>query len=490
MTGPSPAPTQAEAHPPTAEPDRLPRRLGAPGLAIIILAFNAPIAAMAGFQQLVIGFGNGIGSPVAFLAAGVVLLLFAVGFIAMSRYIPRPGAFYSYIAAGLGKATGLGGAFLATVAYILLTAGVYPYMGLIAVDLMNRLFGTSPPWQVWAFIFLVIITGLGLLRIDVSTKVLGILVLFEIFAVGLWQAVVFIKGGPEGYSLESFSPPVFLEGTAGTLGFAVLFAMLTMIGIEGAACFRNEARDPDRSVRRATLGAIGFLMVFYALGTWVYIIAEGPSRVVDSALTDPVGTFFNGVQSFLGGFIANAVAVVLVTSQMAAMVAGQGAASRYLYSLSKDRIYPAPLSRVHPRLQSPYIAVLTVGGVGVLILAGILALQLDAVQAYAALSGIAIYFLLPLFMATCAAVIVYFRRHPEHKMGVWGATIAPALAFIALGALFVLTSLNLEYLVGTPEVGSVAVVAVVVTAAAGVILGLRYKKTRPSVYESIGTQEL
>jgi amino acid transporter len=456
-----------------------------PALVLIVVAFNAPIATMAGFAQLAVGFGNGIGAPVSFLVAGLILLLFSVGFVGMSRYIKNPGAFYRFIIEGMGKAAGLGGAFLASAAYILLAAGSYVYMGLVAVDLNQRLLGTSLPWQVWTLIFVVIITVLGLLRVDLSVKVLGTLVCFEVVLVAAYELIVMIKGGPEGYSPSSWTPHAFLSGT---VGLGILFAMLCMIGIEAAACFRDETRNPDKAVGRATYTSIAFMAVFYGIGVWAYIITQGASHAVASATTDPVGSFLTSVQVYLGNVFVNVVAIILVTSQVAATNAIQGAASRYLFNLGRDRVLPWRLARVHPRLQSPYVAVLTVTAICVVILAVVFLFHVDAVAAVGGITGMGIYFLLPLLIATSAAVVIFYRKHPELSPGLWTSTVAPVLALIGLAFVFILTSFNMTVLIANPPLDRIAQVGVVAVAVGGILLALRYKKTRPEVYESIGNQ--
>lgn len=462
----------------------LPRRLGVPALILLIVAFNAPIAAMAGFQQLAIAFGNRLGAPVAFLAAGAVLLLFAVGFVGMSRYSKNPGAYYRYIVDGLGKPPGLAGAFLATVAYTVMTAGAYVYLGLIFVDMTKRLFGEPVlNWQFWTILALVLITILGLLRIDLSMKVLGILVLVECVVVALWEFVVFLRGGPEGYATSSFAPSEFFSGS---VGLGVLFAMLTMVGLEAAACFRDETRNPDKSVGRATYLGIGFLAVFYALGSWAYIITQGPSHAVANALGDPVGSFFNSVDGYLGGFFVHLVTVILVTSQIAAINASQGAASRYLFALGRDGVLSRRFARVHPRLESPYVAVLAVSVTSLVIVVATFLTGIDAVSAYAALTGAGIYFLLPLLTATSIAVIVFFRRNPELSPGPLVAIAAPAISAVALVVLFVLTTQNLRILAVTRTGAVTAEIGMAVVAVAGVLLALRYRRSRPEVYDRIG----
>ncbi len=462
----------------------LPRRLGVLGLAFLLVAFNAPIAAMAGFQQLSIGFGNGSGAPSAFLIAGAVLLIFSVGFVGMSKYTPNPGAYYRYVVDGMGRSAGLAGAFLATVAYIALLPGSVIYLGLVLVDTNTRLFGTPVfSWQTWAVISMVVVTVIGLLRVDVSMKVLGSLVLVECVVVAVWELAIFAKGGPEGYSTASFSGSEILSGS---LGLAVLFAMLTMIGIETPAAFRAEARDPDTSVRRATYLGIGFLAVFYALGSWVYIISQGPSKVVDEALNDPVGSFMNSIEAYIGSYFVHITTIVLVTSQLAATNAGLGIASRYVHALSRDHVFPHRLAKVHRRLESPYLSVLAVVGIGAVAVALAIVSGIDAVPAYAAMTGAGIYFLLPLLAMTSISVIIFFRRNPQLNPGPWVSLVAPGLSAVAIIALFILVTPKLDILTGSTAGAIVAMIGVVVVPAIGVALAVFFKRRRPDVYNHIG----
>ena len=467
-------------------PTALPRRLGVASLVLIIIAFNAPIAVMAGFAQLAVGFGNGVGAPLDFPVAGLILLLFSVGFVGMSRYIKDPGAFYQYIVAGFGRPLGLAGAFLATAAYILMTAGSYIYLGVIAVGTTTRLVGpTGMSWQLWSLVFLVLVTAIGLARVDLSIKFLGKLVCLEIALVGLWQLAVLWRGGPEGYLPQAFTPAAF---GSGSVALGILFAMLCMIGIEAGACYSGETREPETMVGKATIISIVFMALFYGSGTWLYVVTQGASRAVANASADPVGSFFSSVQHYLGDVILNLFSVALVTSQVAASNAVQGSAARYLFALGRDRVLPATLGSVHPRLESPHVAVLLVAAVSLVVLGVAVILRLDPVTTYAGLTGVGIYFLIPLLIATSGSVIAFYRRHAELDASPWLRVVAPALSGVALSVLFVLTSLNLKVLVVTTGSVVAALLAVVLVPASGLLLAFHYRRRRPAIYELIGNQ--
>jgi amino acid transporter len=104
---------------------------------------------MAGIAPLAIMIG-GIGAPAGYLIAGAILTVFAVAFTAMSKYIRNAGAFYSYIARGLGKPAGLGAAALAMFSYNAIQIGLYGAFGYFAAATASDLTGVNLPWWTWA----------------------------------------------------------------------------------------------------------------------------------------------------------------------------------------------------------------------------------------------------------------------------------------------------------------------------------------------------
>ena len=463
----------------------LPRSLNALSLAFIFIAFNAPLAVLAGFLQPVIAFGNGIGAPVAFLITGALLLLFQVGTLAMARHMKSPGCFYCYVAEGIGKPPGLVGSILATIAYVFFAVTGFVFLGLVTVGMLEQLFGTSVfPWQVWGFVGIAVVAVLNLLRVDLSARFVAICVALEIVVVAVYEAVVFTRGGPEGYSTSSFSP---LEVFSGNPGIAVLFAFNTMIGIEAMAAFREEVKDPDRTIPRASYMAIAFTGIFFALAAWAYIIAIGPSNAAEAARTAPVESVLGTFETYLGNFVPSVVAVLLVTSQLAASNSVQGAGIRYLYALGHDHVLPGALGRVHRRLGSPWIAVLVSIALSLLIYIALQIASDDVVLIYGTLAGFGTLCLLPLFLGTQVAVIMYFRRNPN-KENAWKAVLAPVLAILGIGTVMIAALLNLDAIFGSDFLGLMFSIALIVVIVASLLLALWLRRSKPEVYQRIGRQ--
>lgn len=463
-------------------------RMGVIELALTVLAFAAPLASVVGVLPLVISFG-GAGAPLAFVAATAILLLFSVGYTTMSRYLPNPGAFYAYISAGLNKTLGLAASFLAVLGYLMIGLGITLFFGIVSRDLVATTFhGPALPWW-WYSLALVAIVGVfGYFRIDLSARVLSVVMAVEIAIVLIFDAAVAGKGGPEGRSLAPFSWGALNHGA---IGVAVLFAVITFIGFEATAIFREESKDPRRTIPRATYLSVVFIGVFYILTTWLIVLAYGTTKAPGVAAAAAPSMFADAANTFLGTWARDAISILVVTSAFAAVLSCQNIISRYGYSLGVDKALPTALGRVHPRHGSPYVSSLALSGilvVGVLGFAGT-----DPATSYAWLAGAGGFPLLMLMFLTSVAVLVFFRRSRAHinDSTHWHTLIAPALAVLGLGAALYFSLTNFVVLTGGD--GDIAIVLQVViwgVFLAGVTLALVYRSTRPEVYSRIGRQTI
>src|SRR5690606_15782233 len=77
-------------------------RLGVVGIVFFVVAAAAPLLGMTGAVPVAIVAGNGAAVPGAYLAVGIVLILFSVGYSAMALKVTNAGAFFAYVGRGLG----------------------------------------------------------------------------------------------------------------------------------------------------------------------------------------------------------------------------------------------------------------------------------------------------------------------------------------------------------------------------------------------------
>src|SRR4051794_2127006 len=174
MTAVSERPTSADHSASSLRPDSI----GTVGVMATVISAAAPLTVMAGVAPIALAIG-GIGVPGAYLLAGVVLAVFAIGFTAMAATIRRTGGFFVYIGHAFGGTAGFAAAVLAIVSYNLLQIGVYGLFGLQTRAALDDLFGVTAPWWLISSVAVGLVFVLGALGIDVGTKVLAVLITLE-----------------------------------------------------------------------------------------------------------------------------------------------------------------------------------------------------------------------------------------------------------------------------------------------------------------------
>ena len=149
------------------------RRLrGAGALTFFTVSASAPMTVLAGGIMATFAVTGSKGVPLSFPILALALALFTVGYAAMSRYVSNAGAFYAYLAQGLGRAWGVSASAVALVAYNTIQIGLYGLFGVLMQGLFEGQLGLwSWPWWLWALVGWVLVGILGMLRVDLNASV-------------------------------------------------------------------------------------------------------------------------------------------------------------------------------------------------------------------------------------------------------------------------------------------------------------------------------
>jgi amino acid transporter len=444
--------------------------IGVVGIVFLVVAAAAPLTAIGGALPVMLAIGNGAGNPMAYVVAAVVLLLFSVGYAAMSRHVVDAGAFYAYVSKGLGTPVGVGAAGLALLTYTAIQAAIYGLAGATAQGLSTQYGGPDLPWWVWAFLLMAVVGLLGYRNIDVGTKVLGVLLTLEIGVIAVVAGAVLVQGGADGIDVRSFTPSAFFSGAP---GISIMFAVASFIGFEATAIYGEEARNPRRTVPLATYLAVVLIGAFYALVSWAVVLAFGSDGVVAAAQADTAGLVFTAAAEYVSPVVADVMLVLLLTSLFAALLAFHNAISRYLFALGRQGMAPGVLGRTHVRHTSPHVGSLTqtvsaFGVVAVFAVAG----SDPVLQLFTWMSGLATVSILLLMVLTSVAVLAFFARSRVDRRA-WHTRVAPALGTLGLLGIVGLVLANFTTLISGDAVLATVLLAVIAAAfALGVVVAL------------------
>lgn len=433
-------------------------QLGTTSLVFMVIAAAAPLTVIGGNVPLAIANGNGAGAPAGFIIAALVLLVFSVGFTTMTPYVKDPGAFYAYVRQSLGRRMGLGTAFVALVAYTAIQVGIYGYMGGAIAIFVESLGGPMLPWWLYAGIVLVIVTALGYRHIELSSKVLGVALILELGVVFIMDAAIFLSGGAEGITGAAFTSS---ELFSGAIGVAILFALTGFIGFESTAVYRDETRDPGRTIPRATYLAVIIIGLFYAVSSWALVVGWGPSRVVAQASSEPATFMLEATEMYAGTAVRNVMDVLLLTSLFACVLSFHNVVARYQFALANDGDLPQKLGVVHPKHGSPSVSSLVQSATAALLILVFSLFNVNPlVHVFGSMAGVATVGMMLLLILTSISVVKFFASEPNLPESQWKTRIAPTAATVALLACMYLVLSNFVLVTSTP-VGVSVVLALI-----------------------------
>ena len=478
------------------DPGNTRRTLTVPTLVFMIIAASAPLTVLAGGAPTSFAVTGLVGVPMGYLILGIILVLFAVGYGAMSSQVHNAGAFYAYVTAGLGIRQGIGASLLALVSYNAMQVGLWGLFGFASASLISGALGITVPWWLASLVGWVLVGWLGINKIDLSAKVVAVVVALEFIVVILVNIMSFVAA-PEGVTGEAFAPESFL--TKG-IGAILAFGIAAFMGFESGAIYSEEVKDPRRSVSRATFIAVSIIAVFYAFSAWALTIGIGPSQVVAQSQEYGPDLMFVFLDHQCSALLSDTANVLFITSLLAALIAFHNAAARYFCSLGRARVLPRWLAATGKNNQAPVAGSLTQSALALVLIIvfaifGVgseLGELFPVITMFTWLTNAGAFGLVFLLAVTSAAIIGFFHKDPRGYSSfvrLW----APALATIGLGTVFVLVLLNFDVMIGAegPSLLVIVMPAIILgSGVAGLVWGEVLRRIRPETFNAMANTDI
>ncbi|MDV7888912.1 APC family permease [Pseudomonas aeruginosa] len=459
--------------------------LGVTSIVLMVVATAAPLTVMVANTPLIISMGNGIAAPFDAALATIIMLLFTIGFVAMSKYITNAGAFYAYIQKGLGRAMGLGSATMAMLSYFFILVALEAYIGHAFSDLLKNFLSIHIPWHLLALAIVAVVGFLGYRHIELSSKFLGIALVLEIAIVLVVNLAIMMKSGIGGMDLAPFEPVAI---TSGSPGLGIMFAIYCFIGFEATVVYREEAKNPERTIPRATYISVLVVGTFYVVSMWCEVIGIGLDDVLKFATDHPADMYLVLTERYLGKAAQDILQVLLITSLFACVLSLHNIVVRYQHVLGRYSLLPRSLASIHTNHGSPHVSSLVQTLSSMVLLIALIVGGLDPVSeiyAWGATAGTLGYMVI--LALTCLSVIVFFQRRDDPS-GLWATKLAPAGGFIGLAACLWIAIDNLPALIGgnTANVAA-AVIEMLVAGSFAVGSGAAFylQKTSPERFEAL-----
>ncbi len=243
-----------------------------------------------------------------------------------------------------------------------------------------------------AFLIIMLLTVVLVVGIRESAGTNNLMVLVKIAAI-----LTFVAAGSRlvaGENWKPFAP----NGFQGVLtGAAIVF--FTYIGFDSVSTAAEECHNPQRDV---PFGIIVSLLICTLLYVSVAVVLTGMQHWSKLSNAAPVANALREMGANI--WVQRAIVAGALMGMISSMLVFQLGQARIWFAMSRDRLFPAVFSRVHPRYRTPHVSTWIAG-----FLVGTLA-GIWGIGESADLANIGTLFA---FILVSAGVLVLRRTQPE-----------------------------------------------------------------------------
>ncbi len=319
-------------------------------------------------------------APLVYLVGFCAMFFTALSYMQMARRFPIAGSVYSYVQRGINPHIGFLAGWLILLDYVFVPSLLYLFVANWGIELIPQI----PAWA-WILGFIVVNTIINIKGIESTARVD-----FVFFIVELGIVLVIIIGGLKyvlggGGAGELSLAPIYQADKVNLqfVATACTIAALNFLGFDGISTLAEETKDPEKNVGRAILIALLIIGVVFFAQTYIVCLIEP-----DYTRFNPATALFDACALAIGEWFRIVLLVVnILAIGIANTLNAQAACSRILFSMSRDKLLPSFLGKIHEKFQTPYVALIFIGLVAALCAAIFTDTQLTRLVNFGAISS-------------------------------------------------------------------------------------------------------
>jgi amino acid transporter len=374
-------------------------------LLIAGMSYMAPGYCLFFTTAVIAGFA-GVHIPLIFLFAGLGILCTGTALAQLSTIAPSAGSLQVFIDRGFGRIASNTCGLILVVGYLLLQVAGSVLLGGWTATLLQEYLGVSLPWPILAVISVAVCTCLMIVGVGLSIRATWVLFLVEFAIVLIISCATLFQGGASGLAYEPFDFESLTALPPSAIAFGIVFATYSFVGFEGAIAFAEETAEPKRSLPIAVIGGIVVIALLYILATYSVVVGFGVDKIDHVAKDpEPISTLTRMYARPLVGLLKLAI----WTSIIASFLAAGNANARILFNMGRERMLPEVLGYVHPRFQTPVVALVTSMALTAAI-APLAALFWDHLAGFGNIAGLGALLVLLIYMIATVALPAHVLR--------------------------------------------------------------------------------
>lgn len=393
------------------------------------VAIIAPTAAMA-LNISLMAESCSFSAPLVFLISTIVVGLVSYSIIKFNHYISASGSLYAFVKKSLGDKMGFITGWALLLAYIMLAGGTSAGLGNFFSGFLST-FGIHVNWLPISIISSIAMIFLGIADAKLCNRIMLIIEGLSILLILILSIVILFKvETTTGLSLVPFKT----NGVStSALASTSVFAFLSFIGFESASSLGEETKNPKKFIPIAIISAVFVTGLFYLVCSYAQVVGFGLDEEGLKALSSSTFPLTDLAEKYMTTGFGTVLILAAALSNFSCALGSYCAGSRMLFALGRDGMMPKSMMKVHPKHNTPYLALILTIVISVVIQASLF--RADGIEVFGYLATIGSLAILVSYIFTSIGAMVYFTKNK-----IWGKAhlIVPIVSILAL--LYVLYS--------------------------------------------------
>jgi amino acid transporter len=375
---------------------------------VIGVASTAPgysLASALGLVTLVVGFQ----APAIMIVAFIPMLFIAAAYYYLNRADPDCGTTFSWVTRAMGPAAGWMGGWGIIAADVIVMANLSQIAGQYTFLLVGADSYAASKWWTMAVgvIWIVIMTWICYVGIEVSAKVQWFLLGAEIVILALFAVVALAKvyggnvAGAVHPQLSWINP--FAINSWSALSDGLIVAIFIYWGWDSTVTVNEETEDATRTPGRAAIASTIILVGIYVIDSIAAQSYHGANFLTNNS-DDVLGALGNAV---LGSPLDKLLIIAVLTSAAASTQTTILPTARTSLSMAAHKSIPHRFAAIHPRYLTPSESTLWMGALSIIWYVGLTTFSENILGASISALGLMIAFYYGLTGIACP---IYYRR--------------------------------------------------------------------------------
>jgi len=343
-----------------AQPEALPRRLGvwtaaAVTMGIIIGSgiFRTPTT----IAQLTGSVG---GIALVWTVGGLITLCLAVCLAELATMFPRAGGIYVYLREAYGPAV----AFVFGWTFLLVNPAQWAAVSLIFAEYLGAFVPLTPDGKrLTASALVLFVSAANYCSLRFAAGIQNFATSAKVLALAGIALLVFLLGSGHASDGALMQPVQFALPALGVFGVAVVAVLWPYEGVAASCALSGEVRDPAYTLPRALILSVLGVMALFLFINAAYLYVLPLQAVAGSSLVAA-----DAMRAVSGPTGAAVIAACVMLSTFGTVAAVAIVDPRVFYAMARDGLFFERIGAVHPRYQTPHIAILITAGLAVLYL--------------------------------------------------------------------------------------------------------------------------